>query len=192
MAFILDSSGSVGRENFELSKQFAADVTKAFVIGPNDTQVAAIVFSGFAKVSFELDTFNDSEGILSGINEINYIDLPGSSTYTADALVTLRRDVMTTAAGAREEVLAIPRVAVVVTDGMSNINRTETIPAAEAVHDAGIIVFAVGVGNRINTDELNAIASRPELVTLLPYFSIRQFQSLQRTLTIETCRSKYL
>ncbi len=193
LVFVMDSSGSVGERNFDLTKDFAASVTETFIINSEETQVGAIAFSGFANVSFRLDTFDDREGVLRGLEQITFFDIPGNgqpSTNTADALVTLRTEVLTTAGGARDESLAIPRVAVVITDGKSSVNESETIPAARAVHDAGITVFAVGVGKNIDEEELTAIASRPQLVTLLSNFNIIEFQSLLRTLSVEVCRSK--
>ncbi len=193
LVFVLDSSGSVGERNFDLTKEFVASVVETFATGPDATQVGAIAFSGFANISFELDTFEDREGVLRGIEQIAYFDIPGNgqpSTYTADALVTLRAEVLTTSAGARDELFAIPRVAVVITDGQSNVNESQTIPAAQAVRDAGITVFAIGIGGDINMEELNAIASRPGFVTLLSDFDTTEFQSLERTLTVEACRGK--
>ena len=193
--FVLDSSGSVGERNFDLTKEFAANVTRIFAIGPQDTQVGAIAFSGFANISFLLNTFGNQTGVLRGIQEIHYFDIPGNgnpSTNTADALTALRQTVFTVEAGARSESAAIPRVAVVVTDGQSNVNQSQTIPSAQAVHADGITVFSIGVGERINMDELNAIASRPDLVALLSDFNVEEFQSLQRTLSIEACRGKLM
>ena len=77
-----------------------------------------------------------------------------------------------------------------VTDGRSNINRSQTIPEAENVRGDGIIVFAVGIGRRINIAALNAIASSPNFVSLLTDFNVLEFQSLQRILSVEACRSK--
>ena len=195
LVFVLDSSGSVGERNFDLTKEFAANVTRIFAIGPQDTQVGAIAFSGFANISFLLNTFGNQTGVLRGIQEIRYFDIPGNgnpSTNTADALTALRQTVFTVEAGARSESAAIPRVAVVVTDGQSNVNQSQTIPSAQAVQSDGITVFAIGVGERINMDELNAIASRPDLVALLSDFNVKEFQSLQRTLSIEACRGKLM
>lgn len=192
LAFVLDSSGSVGFRNFQTTKAFAENVTNTFAVGPQDTRVGAIAFSGFANISFRLNSFTNRSQVVQAIREIVYFDIPGNgraSTNTAGALRTLRLDVLTTAAGARQQILAIPRVAIVITDGRSNVNRSQTIPEAEAVREDGIIVFAVGIGNRINMAELNAIASSPNFVSRLSDFNVLGFQSLQRILSVEACRS---
>ena len=188
LVFVLDASGSVGFNNFQTTKAFAENVTNTFAIGPEDTHVGAIVFSNIANISFQLNSSTDRSGVVERIRDIEYI---GRSTNTAAALRTLRLDVLTTEAGARPQTLAIPRVAIVVTDGRSNRNRSRTIPEAEAVRAAGIIVFAVGIGNRINMAELNAMASSPNFVSLLNNFDVLGFQSLQRILSVEACRGMH-
>ena len=185
LVFVLDASGSVGFNNFQKIKAFAENVTNTFVIGPQDTQVGAIVFSNTANISFQLNSFTDRSAVVEAIREIVYF---GDYTNTADALRTLRLYALTTKGGARPRILAIPHVAIVVTDGRSNVNRSWTIPEAEAVREAGIIVFAVGIGKRINMTELNAMASSPNFVSLLNDFDVLGFQSLQRILSVEACR----
>ena len=52
------------------------------------------------------------------------------------------------------------RVAVVVTDGNSNVDPSRTVPEAVALHQAGVHVITVSVGQMYNRSELRAIASR--------------------------------
>ena len=191
--FVFDSSGSVGEQNFELEKNFAIDVARTFSIGPLDTQIAAIAYSGFARISFFLDSFNNLSSIIGALNAIEYFDLPGNgrpSTNTADALIRTRQEIFTPSGGARDTALGYPRVTVVVTDGRSNVNRSLTVPSAEALHDDGVTVFAVGVGRNIDMDELNSIASSDNFVILLSQFNLMEFVGLQRRISAEACISK--
>jgi len=50
-------------------------------------------------------------------------------------------------------------VAVVVTDGNSNVDSSRTVPEAVALHQAGVHVITVSVGRIYNQSELRAIAS---------------------------------
>jgi len=52
------------------------------------------------------------------------------------------------------------RVAVVITDGNSNVDSSRTVPEAIALHQAGVHVITVSVGHVYNQSELRAIASR--------------------------------
>ena len=51
------------------------------------------------------------------------------------------------------------RVAVVVTDGNSNVDSSRTVPEAVALHQSGVHVITVSVGRMYNQSELRAIAS---------------------------------
>ena len=193
LSFVFDSSGSVGRQNFELEKDFAINVTRTFSIGPLDTQIAAIAYSGFARISFLLNTFNNQSSIISALGAIEYFDIPGNgqpSTNTADALIRTRQEIFTPSGGARDPTLGYPRVTVVVTDGRSNVNGSLTVPSAEALHDDGVTVFAVGVGRNIDMDELSSIASSENFVILLSQFNLMEFVGLQRRISAEACISK--
>ena len=199
MAFVLDSSNSVGRLNFSLMLEFVANISQAFTIGPQNTQVSVISFNILPNISFFFDTFSDISSLLAGLQQVPYLDTPSSglTTYTAAALNTLRLEVFAndSEGGARPASVAIPRVAFVVTDGRSNFNSSQTIPAAQALHAAGVTVFAIGIGKRAQTErsvaEFNGIASGPSFVSLLSEFSIVEFQSLQNTLRFEACTGKY-
>jgi len=51
-------------------------------------------------------------------------------------------------------------VAVVMTDGNSNVDASRTVSEAVALHQAGVHVVTVSVGQMSNQSELRAIASR--------------------------------
>jgi len=91
--------------------------------------------------------------------------------------------------GARPSEEGIPRIAIVVTDGMSN-SPPATIAAANTIHANNILAYAVGVGDSIDMDELNAIASDPssQYVRLLSDFNINELRELQESLNSEACQ----
>ena len=115
-----------------------------------------------------------------------------TSTNTADGLTQLRTNVFITENGARTSDVAIPRVAVVITDGQSNVNPDQTIPAARALREDGVTVYSVGVGGRINLVELKEIASSPENVMLLNGFDVTEFDGLRSRITADACIGKYI
>lgn len=173
-----------------MEKDFAINVTRTFSIGPSDTQIAAVAYSGFAVISFFLDDFDNQSSITDALRKVEYFDLPGNgrpSTNTAAALIRTHQEIFTISGGARDPLLGFPRVTVVVTDGQSNVNRTLTVPSAQALHDDGVTVFAVGVGRNIDENELNSIASSESFVVLLSEFNLMEFVGLQRRISAEAC-----
>lgn len=191
--FIFDSSGSVGRFNFSVEKEFAVNITNAFSIGPNATRVGAVAFSGLTYHQISLDSLDTNDAVREGLLEIPYNDIKIDqfSTNTSGALITVRSSLFMESAGARPAQFAFPRVVILITDGRSNVDRNLTIPAAKALHSDSVIVLAVGIGRRrIRFRELKEVASQPELASLIDGFDVTELQGLQRVLSDEACRGK--
>ena len=167
-------------------KQFVYDTVNEFDIGPDDTQVGVISFSYSAIAQFYLNTYHDKATLLTAINNLPYT---GGSTNTSDALDLLHQQGYTQANGGRQQSQAVPRIAVVITDGYSN-NYTATVSAATSVHNERITVFSVGVGGNVNNAELDVIASDPSHVLTLTGFDTSEFDALQTTITYEACTCK--
>lgn len=132
-----------------------ADVAQSLLIGPDDTRVAAIRFSNDATVMFHLDTYNTSLDVGRALRSIQII---ASTTNTAGALRLMMTDVLTPRWGDRPDV---HNVAILITDGQSNVNEWDTIPAAQAARSAGVRLFVIGVTGEINVAELEAMSSLP-------------------------------
>ena len=184
--FVLDESGSVGFSNYQLMKQFVYDTVNNFDIGPDDTQVGVISFSSSATARFYLNTYHDKAALLTAINNLPY---SSGGTNTAAALDLLRQQGYTQANGGRPQSQAVPRIAVVITDGYSN-SYSATVSAATSAHNEDITLFSVGVGGNVNNAELDAIASDPSYVSTLTGFDTSQFDALQTTITNEACTSE--
>ena len=95
-------------------------------IGPRRTQVGVIVFSTYVYVSYNLNSYSNRQALTSAVNRIAYLS---EGTNTADALYT---HINQGFVGARPVAQGVPRVAMVVTDGMSN-SPGHTVAAAEAL-----------------------------------------------------------
>ena len=187
--FVLDESGSVGSNNYQLTKQFVYDTVNEFDIGPEETQVGVISYSSSVVARFYLNTYHDKATLLTAINNLSYAN--GGGTNTASGIDLLHQQGFTSTNGGRPQSQAIPRVAVVITDGQSD-SYSATVTAAQNAHDDEITIFSVGVGSNVNTNELDAIASDPSYVFTLTGFDTSQFEALETTITNEACTSEYL
>ena len=65
MAFILDSSRSVSRSDFQLMLQFAADVVDVMDVSSDGVRVADIVYSSLVRVHFDLDDYTTKDQVRS-------------------------------------------------------------------------------------------------------------------------------
>ncbi len=128
-----------------------------------------VVFGNNASVAIRLNEFNNQSKMLTAIDNLQYLN-EGSNKYAG--LKVLREQLFSTANGARSNV---GKVAVLLTDGASNIQTTETVPEALAVKIAGIKTFVIGIGSNLDIIELEGIASSP-LDSFLMY--VTNFQAL--------------
>lgn len=181
--FVLDSSGSIGSGNFQTIRNFVNAFVGTLEIGPTRSQVGVIVFSDDAYVQFNLNTYSDRVTLMSAVNSVPYI---GGGTNTADALQLLASQGFV---GARPVSEGVPRVAIVVTDGMSN-EPQDTVRAAEALRQGtSITTYAVGIGGADMT-ELNTIASTRngvKLVRFIGSFDATEVERLQEDLNEQAC-----
>lgn len=92
---------------------------------------------------------------------LNALSFPkaGGKTNTQDALNTMRRDVFTSRQGDRP---GVDNRAVIITDGHSNIQESNTGREAQSARDDGIELFVVAVGRSPGLGEINDIASDPD------------------------------
>ncbi|BFZ23546.1 hypothetical protein BsWGS_26585 [Bradybaena similaris] len=153
LGIVLDSSSSISRDDFTKGKTFLKDYLKNFKINQQAVRVSIITFGRVPhpEDSFNLTTYNSNEDVAVAIDNIPH----QAQTYTATgAAIKFMRQHQLAPQLVRN---GVPRVSVVITDG--NSQDTE-ITASEARHarDDGIVVFAIGVGLKIDNLELQNIA----------------------------------
>ncbi|XP_029104338.1 collagen alpha-1(XXII) chain-like [Scleropages formosus] len=155
LVFILDTSSSVGKENFEKVRQWVANIAESFDIGPEKTRVAVVRYSDRPTTEFNLGRYKTLEDVKRAARNIKYL---GGNTMTGDAISYITSNVFTERAGARPPDHGIQRVAILMTDGRS---QDYVLEPSKAAHQAGIRLFAVGVGEALKV-ELEEIASEPK------------------------------
>ena len=185
LLFLLDQSGSVGRNNHNLALQFIQAVVNFFEVGYNDTRVAVFTFSSGARVDLLFDATLTTQQVVSRIGWIPY---RGGWTHTALAL-GLARTAFTypEVNGARPIAAGVPRIVVLITDGRSNTFPI-TQPAINLLA-TGATVYSIGVGN-IYLPELKQIASDPDSDHVFVLNSYTDAASFVQRLSGTTCDSK--
>jgi hypothetical protein len=152
MVFVMDESGSIGVAPFERMKQLAIDVTSTFEIAPNRTRVGWVSFNRTAWVVFGLTDYENEQDLHNAINGITF---SGGATAIGEGLNVLRLNGFE---GARDR-FDIAEVAIVVTDGRTNLGVNTSYAAELLRAERNVSVFAVGIGAGVNVVELNTIAS---------------------------------
>ena len=118
-----------------------------------------VIYGSTVQPILNLDESLDQTVVVNKIRNIPYLD---SGTATGDAIMRMVKTGFTEANGARPPKFAIPRVGIVLTDGESNTGSIDVRTAAQTARDKSIEMFAFGIGQRINDNELLEIAGSQE------------------------------
>lgn len=98
VVFVLDSSGSVGRYNFDNVLRFVTRTISDLSIDSGNFRVGVVSFSDSARQEFYLNTYNNADDINKAIRGIRYVY---GSTNTQDALRMVREYQFTQSNGDR-------------------------------------------------------------------------------------------
>ena len=184
MVFVIDTSGSIGSSNFQLIREFIADITTELIRNSPRSSVGVILFSNIAYIQFSLQTYTSLNSLLSAINNLPYDD--GPSTDTAEALTLLLSTAQNGVLRLRSD---SSKVAIIITDGRSS-SRIATLSAAARLHASNIFdIYAVGVAGAY-MPELQGIASNPDFVFFTSSFNSSGLQQLQDRIIPQLCGGK--
>ena len=111
--FVLDQSGSVGRNNHAIAIQFIQNIVAFFSIGLNQTRVGFIGYSSSARQEFDLNDFTTLNSLVTKIGNVRYT---GGGTRTGRAL-DLARNILNPSMnfGARPDEGGVPKIVVLIT-----------------------------------------------------------------------------
>lgn len=180
--FILDASSSVWPVDFMTQLKFVRNLTGTLNIGPSITQtrIGIVTFSNTFKVEFNLKDHMNKEDLAQAIGKVRHLT---GGTNTADVINFVADNMFLQKYGGR---MNSSRIAIVITDGESYYKQ-KTVLAAEKLRSKGVTVFAIGVGSRVDVDELNSIASKPTEKYVLEVFGYKKLQKIQDTLSKRAC-----
>jgi len=161
MVFVLDHSGSItdnnpkngSWDNWVLMKDFVKSIISSRKISADGTRVAVVTFGNSAQVVFPLNKFTDAA---SATNAVSSIPLAKENTDLYLGLNVARTQVLN---AARPNV---PKIIIVLTDGVATREVEKTIPEANACHQDGIKVFTIGITNIIDENQLKMVSSPPQ------------------------------
>ncbi|KAI8497571.1 hypothetical protein Bbelb_248770 [Branchiostoma belcheri] len=176
IVFVVDGSASIPAYEFEKVKTFLNNVVGHFDIGPGATQVGVVQYSSSPQQEFALNAHSSLAGLQQAISNINIVS---RGTATGSALTFARDQALTAANGARP---GVPKIVVVVTDGMSG---DDVVIPSQNLHNDGVATFAIGVTEMINYDELSAIAGSPDHVSTV--FDFDALDDIKERLSSQLC-----
>lgn len=184
VSFLVDSSESVGLQNYQKLLDFVRNLAKTLRMSPSGIHASVIIFSDTAKVQIGLEDHDDILGFNKALRDAPYL---GRKTRIDKALRVASGGVFNSRAGMRA---GVRRVAVLLTEGHQT--RTfDAIPlryAVEPLRRRRVDVYAVGIGNDVRYDELRSLTTSDQKVLL-----VKTFEGLARIaeeLSDKICRGR--
>ncbi|XP_072300234.1 collagen alpha-3(VI) chain-like [Eucyclogobius newberryi] len=178
--FLVDTSWSMGEENFEHVRHFLLSTIRAlYTTGGDSFRFALVQYNSKPKTEFKLNTYQSTQGALSHIQAMSY---HGGGTRTGLGLDFLIQAHLTTASGSRAP-NGVSQVVVVLTDGRSQDDVSEP---ARVLRMAEVKVFAVGVQDALDS-ELREMASEPYDTHVFSVDSFLALKDIIQDLVVGLC-----
>ena len=101
IAFVVDSSGSIGRSNWERVKRFLKALVSKLDVSPSATHLAVISYSTNPKVELRFNGLQDNDEVNRKLDDMIW---QRGLTYTDKALQLANRDLFQVSNGMRSRV----------------------------------------------------------------------------------------
>lgn len=170
--FLIDSSSSVGKDNFQDELSFVKRLLSDFNVSFNYTRIAIVTFSSAGKILVHVNQITDPQVENDKCTLMNFqipkILYTGGGTYTYGAFLEAQKIFKSSMRSDSKKVIFL------VTDGFSN--GQNPVEIAQALKKNNITIFSFGISSG-NYNELLNISSRP----LDSYFyMLGSFSSFER------------
>jgi collagen type VI alpha len=168
---VVDASGSVPKGLFKNNFKFLEKLISGFTLSESGTKFSLITFSTAVDIHFDLSS--DRNFVQQSLANVTHSGGRLGSTKTFLALNNIfKSGISTPQRGARPDA---QKVVLVITDGESD-NTTRTLKAGEDLKKQGFLMIVLAVGEELNLNETEALATVPNLS-----FRVGDYHSLDYT-----------
>ncbi|XP_021255612.1 collagen alpha-1(XXVIII) chain-like [Numida meleagris] len=189
LVFVIDSSESVGPENFEIIKDFVTALVDRVTVGRNATRIGLVLYSLEVQLEFGLNKHTTQQDVKQAIRKMQYM---GEGTYTGTAI---RKATQEGFLGART---GVRKVAIVLTDGQADKREAVKLDiVVREAHAANIEMYAIGIVNTSDptqaefVHELNLIASDPDREHMYLIDDFNTLPALESKLVNQFCEDEH-
>ncbi|KAK3569003.1 hypothetical protein QTP86_021589 [Hemibagrus guttatus] len=188
LVFVIDSSESVGPENFEIIKDFVIALVDRITVGRNATRVGLVLYSLDVHLEFNLVRYMTKQDVKQAIRKMPYM---GEGTYTGTAIRKATQEAFYSARN------GVSKVAIVITDGQADKREPVKLDmAVREAHAANIEMYALGIVNTSDPTqaeflrELNLIASDPDSEHMYLIDDFNTLPALESKLVSQFCEDE--
>lgn len=158
LVFALDSSSGVGSSGWTSILGAVNQMVNALDISPSATHVGVVTFGRTATTNISLTAFADKGQLTNAINSLPFLNDGAVDFYSA---LQTAQATFASGLGGRPDV---PHAVVLITGSSSTVNQALLPAVSRQLRRNGILVYAVGIGSRINQTELQTVSSHPHLL----------------------------
>ena len=146
VAFVMDTSGSIGHIDYQKEKDFVKLLATSFAISSTHSHAAIVLYNDTASIKVGLNQHVSTAAFHSAVNKLPY---ERGRTRIDKALELVHSKVFVRARS------GIPKIVIVLTDGRQTKDpgAKDLKEASEPLRRAGVRILAVGVGEA-DRDEL--------------------------------------
>ncbi|NWZ96676.1 COSA1 protein, partial [Nesospiza acunhae] len=187
LVFVIDSSESVGPENFNIIKTFMKTFINKVSANHATTRIGIINFSHRVDLVSSLKQYTSKERLISAVDKMPYL---GEGTYTASAI----QEAIRLFQAAR---LAVRKVAVVITDGQAdNQDKVRLDTVVREAHATNIEIFVIGIVQRTDPHfddflkEMQLIATDPDEEHVYQIDDFATLSVLENKLITKICENE--
>ncbi|XP_061172925.1 cartilage matrix protein-like [Saccostrea echinata] len=176
--FVVDSSSSIWPLHFQDILNFIQKVIGLFDVNDDKNRIGIIIYSDEVTPVLHLDNQLNSNELKKRVSNIQQLK---GGTETGNALKYARENEFK---GKYERKTVAKKVIILLTDGQS-IKPKDTLEEATQLKNENITVFAIGIGNRTDKEELKAIATSAR-----HQYSLQDYNALstiKNMLVVKTC-----
>ncbi|XP_060910387.1 collagen, type XXVIII, alpha 2a isoform X1 [Labrus mixtus] len=188
LVFVIDSSESVGPENFEIIKDFVTRLVDRTTVGRNATRIGLVLYSLDVHLEFNLVRYMNKQDVKQAIRKMPYM---GEGTYTGTAIRKATQEAFFSARP------GVRKVAIVITDGQTDKREPVKLDiAVREAHAANIEMYALGIVNSSDPTqaeflrELNLIASDPDSEHMYLIDDFNTLPALESQLVSQFCEDE--
>lgn len=157
LIMVLDGSGSIAPEDFEIMRRFANQVTESVLVGTTEARVGLVEFSTDSQL---LSPLLDEARSVSGA--VYNMEQTGGDTNIVAGMQTAEQEFL-------KKQSEYPRVMLVLTDG-EHTESGDPIATAARIRGEGVQIFGLAVGEA-RLDQISGIAGGDENVFLVENFA---------------------
>ena len=177
LAFVFDSSDTIGVGALEDAKMLVKEMVKGLELGADESRVALVVFADKVEVKAR---FSENLSVKQFQDMVQNIESIGSRTRIDKALVETKQVFKE----GRDDVY---KIAVVLTDGMQSEDHDtkSLLSTSEPLRRAGVRVIAVAIGTqaskgrlRLMTDSMDDVKEEDEALEYFQQLSDKPNQNL--------------